>query len=299
MSTKLTAFFISVNVFLFLFVFMGNLYIAAEKAENENKITSLPPHIMNFSNRTPIPVQEIANISNTTEEVLSASESIQLQKESYSIAILGDSMVETMGENLDYLKQALEEKYPDTNFKLYNYGIGSSKTTDAGQYFEKGLSNGKRSYPSISNLKPDVIILGSFAYNPFNEHNRDKHWIELAGLIKKAKEVTQNTYLMAEIAPLEDNFGKGPGGIVWSEDFADKHVLKILEQMENVFGLSKELEVPVINAYEASLKDGSKYGKVEYVDDHDGIHPSEEGNILTAEKIVETVKFDLEESSSE
>ena len=49
---------------------------------------------------------------------------IILKKTSYSIAIFGDSMVDTMGEKLEYLQETLGKKYPQTKFDLYNYGVG-------------------------------------------------------------------------------------------------------------------------------------------------------------------------------
>jgi ABC-type proline/glycine betaine transport system ATPase subunit len=43
----------------------------------------------------------------------------------FTIAILGDSMVDTMGTDLPYLRQALEKHFPNTEFNLLNYGIGA------------------------------------------------------------------------------------------------------------------------------------------------------------------------------
>ena len=39
---------------------------------------------------------------------------IVLRKSLYTIAIFGDSMVDTMGENLEYLQKILSHKYPNT-----------------------------------------------------------------------------------------------------------------------------------------------------------------------------------------
>lgn len=45
-------------------------------------------------------------------------------KSTYTIAIIGDSMADTMGESMEYLQESLKARYPQTNFNLYNYGIG-------------------------------------------------------------------------------------------------------------------------------------------------------------------------------
>lgn len=212
----------------------------------------------------------------------------QLSKSNYTIALFGDSMIDTMGENLDYLDKALKAKYPVTAFKLYNYGIGSQNIEEGLARFEKSFTYQKRSYPPITQIKPDIIILGSFAYNPFPTHDKNRHFQELSQLVAKAKQVTPNVYLLVEIAPRKVGFGKGEGGVNWPEDVSYQHTLKIIDQLQNAVALSEQ--ATLINAYNASLLD-SKFGNPVYVNGYDGIHPSVEGHVLMANLIVKTVKF--------
>lgn len=214
----------------------------------------------------------------------------KLSKTEYSIAIYGDSMVDTMGENLEYLDTSLKFKYPSTTFKLYNYGIGGQNVADGLARFNKPFSYQKRNYPSIKDIKADIIILGSFAYNPFPTHDRNRHWTTLTQLVNEAKSTGASVYMLAEIGPKQAGFGKGPGGINWPENLVSPHVEHIIEQLENVLALSKELNVPKIDSYEKS-KIGTKYGNPDYVSSHDGIHPSQEGHILMANLIANVVKF--------
>lgn len=212
----------------------------------------------------------------------------KLSKSTYTIATFGDSMVDTMGENLDYLDKALKAKYPETKFNLYNYGIGSQNIEEGVARFEKSFSYQTRNYPPITEIKPDLIILGSFSYNPFPNHDKNRHFQKLSELVQKAKQVSPNVYLLVEIAPRETGFGKGNGGVNWPEDIARDHALKIIDQLENA--LSMESQITLINSYEKSLYKG-KFGNPVYVDGNDGIHPSVEGHVLMANLISRTIKL--------
>ena len=46
-------------------------------------------------------------------------------KQEYTIAIIGDSMEDTMGPYADYFEHAIKKKYPNTKFNILNYGKGS------------------------------------------------------------------------------------------------------------------------------------------------------------------------------
>ena|SRR3990167_8792315 len=175
---------------------------------------------------------------------------------------------------------------------MHNYGIGAEKVTSAVERFDKPYSHDTRNYLSIPDLKPDILIVGSYAYNPFDVHDRDKHWLTLIGLVEKARSVTQNVYMLAEVAPLEENFGEGPGGVNWPEELAKAHTVKIIEQMENALGIAKTLNIPLINVYDKTRKPSSKYGREEYVSTHDGIHPSVLGQQITAQVEASVIKLD-------
>lgn len=212
-------------------------------------------------------------------------------KTSYKIAIIGDSMIDTMGEVLEYLEHSLKKKYPDINFALYNYGQGSVNVAEGLDRFGKEFSYSSRSFLAVNLLQPDIMIIGSYAYNPFTPHDRDRHWITLTKLVEEAERTSAKVYMLAEIAPLRYDFGKGPNGVNWDRDTVYKHSGYIIEQLENAVALSKILNVPLINVYGKSLVPGKKEGKREYVNYSDGIHPSVEGHQLTADTIAETIKL--------
>jgi hypothetical protein len=286
----------------FVFLFESILYLAQDlqirQLDKKAELTQMSKR------RAIVPAQSFGDLlaqqnffqpdvlGETTENVPEDSESTKPKKESYVIAAIGDSMVETMGDSLDYLKASLKEKYPDTEFAMYNYGIGAEKVTSGLERFDKPLNHGTRNYAPLTELKPDVLIVGSYAYNPFDIYSRDGHWLALAGLVLKAKNVTPNVYMLAEIAPLESGFGKGPGGVNWPDEIVKEHVPKIIEQMENAIGISEILGIQLVNVYEKTTKEGSKYGKVEFVSSHDNIHPSVYGQVFTAELVAEEIHLD-------
>jgi hypothetical protein len=215
----------------------------------------------------------------------STTPSIIPKKQTYKIAVYGDSMVETLGPTCEFIQKDLKAMYPDVEFLLYNYGIGAQNVEAGLNRFEQPFKEDIRNYPAIPELKPDILIIGSFAYNPFSPYDRNQHWIDLTQLVQKAKKVTPNVYMLAEQAPLRATFGDGPSGVNWDTNTSIEHSNKIIEQLENAVGLSKTLNVPLIDVYTPSLVK-SKYGKEgnkDYVSAMDGIHYSVEGNEFTAD----------------
>lgn len=207
-------------------------------------------------------------------------------KKDYSIAVYGDSMVDTMGERLEYLEHALKSRYPGVNFTLYNFGKGSENVEMGLGRFGSPLDYQDRHYSSLPSIKPDILIIGSFAYNPFSPYDRNRHWVGLTKLVEQAKTVSSHVYMLAEIAPLRSNFGKGPNGVNWDDATAYTHSGHIIEQLENAVALSKDLGIPLIDVYHASGANPS------YTNPSDGIHPSVTGHEFTAERIAASVILD-------
>lgn len=197
-------------------------------------------------------------------------------------------MVDTMGEHLEYLEQSLQEKYPSIGFTLYNYGIGSQNVEQGLARWQSAFSYQDRQYASLTTIRPDILILGTFAYNPFFPYDRDKHLLLFEKLILQAKEVTPHVYVLAEIAPLKNDFGKGLHGVNQDPTTAYINAVHITEQLQNAISLANKHGIPLINAYAASQIDG-QFGKRSFVNGDDGIHPSVAGHIFTANKITATL----------
>lgn len=237
------------------------------------------------SAKTPLLSQQGATNVNQLQPILT--------RDHYSIALIGDSMVDTMGDNGDYLRFELAKKYPNVQFVIYNYGKGARNVEQGLADFHEPFSYKDRNYNSIDTVKPDIIIVGSFAYNPFNPHDRNHHWLKYTQLVQEAQKITPHTYMLAEIAPVRTGFGLTPNGVAWDPQSAWSHTGKILEQLQNVLSLSQTLHIPAIDAYTPSLKEGGTEGRRELINTSDNIHPSVAGHEFIAKKIVE--KIDLEE----
>lgn len=248
----------------------------------------------NHENIKPTPQSYVLSATDTKitgdEKVKNDKIREEPKKQRYVIAAFGDSMVDTMGDSLDYLKKALQEKYPHTEFVMYNYGVGSENVEEAIDRLDKPFHNGNRDYAPLKDLSPDILILGSFAYNPLVTEDKNLYWSKLAELISNVKKITQNVYLLAEIGPLYNGFGRGPGGVNWPEDKAREQSQKIKKNLEDAIGLARATNTNLIDTYTPSLR-SSGLVNPKYVNSHDNIHPSIVGHTFMARIIADTLKL--------
>lgn len=221
-----------------------------------------------------------------------ADEDAAASKKSYIIALYGDSMFDVLGDETPYFEQKLKEKHSGVSFAFYNYSMGAQNVEDALLRFDEPFEYRNRAYQPIDRLVPDVILLGSFAYNPFAPHDRDKHWLTYAKLIEEAKTLGSEVYVVAEIAPLRYDFGNGPQGVNWERAVAYEHSGKIIQQLENALGLARNFNVNYVDTFTPSIaNEGRREGKSDYVSSLDGIHPSKEGSHFMIDMIVKTIKL--------
>lgn len=237
---------------------------------------------------SPSPTQQVLSQATESYTEENISPTPKLSKQSYTIAVYGDSMIDTMGDGLPYLDKALSEKYPGVKFTLYNYGIGAQNVSDGYARFQSPYVYKERNYPPITQIGADVIILGTFAYNPFSSHDRNRHYREYSQLVEQAKQTSSSIYILVEIAPLGNTFGKGKNGINWPPDLARTQALHIIEQLENGISVGKTQGVPVIDTFHMTQLSG-QFGEASYVNPDDGIHPSVAGHTFIAEQIVEAI----------
>lgn len=214
----------------------------------------------------------------------SPTEQPSLSKSTYSIALYGDSMIDTMGD-MKYLNDALTKKYPETKFNLYNYGIGAQNVKVGYERLNLSFDYQNRKYEPIGKIGADVIILGTFAYNPFEQHSVNTYKNYLTQLILQLKQTGAPVYLLLEVAPLGANFGKGPQGINWPQDLATKQSQNIEEQLVAAKTVAQSLGVPTIDVYSLTK------GKATYTSVDDGIHPSYDGHVFTANLIAQKLEL--------
>lgn len=197
---------------------------------------------------------------------------------SLTIAVLGDSMVDTMGEYLPYINSALKNYYPNYFFNLLNYGAGGTNIEYGVQRLTSGYDYLGKPIPSLVSANPDIVIIESFAYNPWGreQSDLDRQWLAMAKAIDIIKSQTHAKILfLSTIAPSKTQFGQGPGGINWSSDQAYEHAQKIEKYLQNTINFANSQGYPVVDAYHPSIVNGD--GNLSYISAHDHIHPSVAG----------------------
>ena len=205
-----------------------------------------------------------------------------------TIAIYGDSMVDTMGTNLPYFKKALAQYYLQTSFTLLNYGIGAQNIEQGLTRFSQPYNYKDRNYSAPINSEAEIIIIESFAYNPMGKDGLDQQWLALSQMVDQARASGARVMLLATIAPTKSQFGQGPGGIDWPPQDAGEHAGLIGRYLENAVNLGRSLNLPVIDAYHASLLANGE-GNLNYISSHDHIHPSVSGHQFIANLVAQKI----------
>ena len=213
---------------------------------------------------------------------------IKSGKKNITIAIVGDSIIDTMGTNLPYLEKQLQIFYPQYTFKLYNYGIGSQNIIDVSARIDKEYKYKDRDYPAIADLKPDLIILGTTAYNPLELNQISEFQDDLGQLIDKLKNIQPNLALFVPLAPLKKNFGIGPDGVNWPSDAAWNHATKIQAFIEAAITVGKDKQIDIIDNYHPTLNSNGE-GIADFISKNDGIHPSISGHQYLAKMLAEYI----------
>lgn len=246
---------------------------------NSLVITNNNPQLYSLPTDFPKPTDSIGNIENSPI------------KTTYTIAILGDSMVDTLGHDLSGLRQLLRASFPNYSFALLNYGQGSTDL-DSGLY---RLTNSTRyldtDYPPLLSYKPDILVVESFAYNHWsgNLYDLDRQWLTIDRIIKTVKEKLPETkiILAASIAPNSKTFGDGK--LNWPQDLKYNSAQITKAYLQNLTNFATSQGFPLADAYHTSLgPDGN--GQAIFINQGDHLHPSNEGARLFYEKIMEAIK---------
>ena len=199
-----------------------------------------------------------------------------------TIALLGDSMMDTLGPNAPHLSSALKKTYPATTFVIKNFGVGGTP-----------IDSGIGRIPTIASINPDVIVLESFAYNVSGTTSQgevDRHWLNLARAVDAIKNNLPNTKIViaATIAPNSIRFGDGAPGIAFSSKDKQERTDMIKKYIETAIKFARSEHIPLADAYHASL-DNSGNGKLALINSGDHIHYSDSGRALMGSKIAQAM----------
>lgn len=227
-------------------------------------------------------------VKTSQPEDKSQTKTQKVTSQNIKIAVYGDSMIDTMGTDLPYLKKALQVYYPQVEFTLLNYGTGAQNIEEGLSRLSQPYSYKDRNYPSPLTSGADIIVIESFAYNPMGEEGLDKQWQALAQIVEQARSTGARVLLLAAIAPTKTQFGQGPGGIDWPPQDAGQHADLICRYLENALNLGKSMNIPLVDAYHATLLNSGE-GSLNYISSHDHIHPSAKGHQLVANLIAQKI----------
>ncbi len=209
----------------------------------------------------------------------------------YTIAVLGDSMVDVLGPEMLRLADALKRYYPNAQFKLLNYGVGATDLEYGLSRLTSGYTYLDRSFPPLLSQNPDIIVVESFAYNHWGntQSELDHYWIALADMVNMIKKQNKaKIVLAATIGPDSTTLCDGIEGIHLSPDQKWDKASTIKAYLENLINFAVSGGYPLADAYHPSL-DKNGDGRPIFINQGDHLHPSDEGAILFSQKIVEAI----------
>lgn len=213
-----------------------------------------------------------------------------------SIAVVGDSMVETLGEGIPALSQNLNQYFPNVKFNIGNFGVGATNVNYglfrlANQYIHK-----EKTIPAITSSNFDLIVIDSFAYNhPANtQADKDQYLNTLNEMLAtiRQKSPTSKIAILLTIAPDKDKFADGAPNILWapSQRQSEAETVRIFIELAQNF--AKNNNLIIVDAYHPSL-DFTNDGNPIFINQTDHIHPSPEGINLISEQIAKKIFDDF------
>jgi len=238
---------------------------------------SIPTQVVEV---TPIPTPTVAlSTAPPITEAITIPKNIGGISKTVSIALLGDSMIETL--NIDMINKSLNTYYPNSTFNITKFG-SPAQTIEYGK---------KRLEAEIIPLKPDIIVIESFAYNNFGntEDSINRHWLELGAITTIIKTKLPNTkiILAATICPNSTSFGNGSEFRFSSMEKQEK-VKTIDLYLQSTINFATSQKFIIADAYSVSC-DKSGQGLPELINSQDNIHPSELGKQLFADTLSQTI----------
>lgn len=220
-----------------------------------------------------------------------SSKTVPSKKEpDYTLVFLGDSMTEYLG-NFDELRADLKNYYPDKNFSLLNYGFSSTNVLSAEDRIEKESTHSGRIFKPIEDIPYNIIFIESFGNNPLSQFPLEvglkKQKEALDKMVSTLKEKNPNSKIVfiATVAPIRTRYGEGVVNLEPEErlKWADERIAYI----KNHIQYAKDHQIPLINIYQDSLKNGD--GNIDYINTNDFIHPSPTGIYFISEEIAKFI----------
>lgn len=224
----------------------------------------------------------------TTTEIRTA------RKRTFTVSLVGDSMIDTLGPVGGGLASRLNSVYPNATFTVINHGVGAENIDSGLRRLTNGYSYLGLGRNAVVSEKPDIIVIESFGYNPYPLPDLNDalttHWLRLATMVDTIHRELPETKIViaATIAPNWDVFGDGAPGLSFSPEGKRQKVEEIKKYIESAIAFAKSQGIPLADAYHPSL-DASGNGKVSYINGGDHIHYSDSGRAFFSQTIANTI----------
>ena len=204
------------------------------------------------------------------------------------IALLGDSMIDTL--NLDLCQKSFQKYYPQTQINFLKYGYGATTIESAYDRLTQSTRYLDQQNPSIISQAPDLIILESFAYNHLgnSQNSLNRYLQELEKIIATIKTSLPQTKIMmaATIAPNSVTFGNGLSNLHFTAMDKIEKTNTIKLYLDNFIAFSQKNQLPLADAYRPSLI--NQDGFPELIDSGSNIHPSDLGSEFFCDTLAKT-----------
>lgn len=276
--------------FLATTVFAAETILSPLTVDRIPYYTTIPTPIVSFGDLLPQPSQVLGGSDISPQPEIRTP--VRLQKKNYTIVLLGDSMVDTLGPEFPELSSELSSRFSDASFTILNYGAGGTNI----DYGIERLTNDHEylgeQRPALITRLPDIVVIESFAYNPYpyDEGALDRHWLALAQTIDTLKTHVPDARIIiaATIAPNATVFGDGAKDTWFSPVDKYERVGTIKKYLESTTRFAQSQNLPLADAYHPSLgSDGN--GKVDYINAGDHIHYSPAGRAFFAKILTGTI----------
>jgi len=225
----------------------------------------------------------IATVPSTSVLAVQArSPKVKSAERSVKIVLLGDSMTESLG-HAPVLVTTLKDTYPSYQFEIINYGVGSTNIDYALERVRNGYTYKTKHFPSLIELRPDIVIVESFAYNQYGTgpETVESYRRKLIDIVHSLQWYAgARVLIMATLAPDATNYAKGVlelGPSKRAEIVAEKKLY-----LYTALVVGNELGVPNIDAFGSSLGNNGN-GRPELTEDETNIHPSPQGTVFLQE----------------
>ncbi len=209
-------------------------------------------------------------------QVLGDTTSIPSTKQVVKIALLGDSMIDTLGSGAPSLASALAPYLPNYQLNILNYGYGASNIEYAQTRLISDYDYNNQHVPSLISQSPDVIVIESFAYNNFGNtpQGLSRQQTALTNIVNTIKQKLPNCKIIiaATIAPNATIFGNGITGLNLTSTEKIEKTATIKLYLNNAIKFATTKNIPLADAYHPSLINGD--GNPDYISTKDHLHPS-------------------------